>query len=167
MNGEAARLISALQLERHVEGGWFREVYRSEGIIPGESLPEGFSGLRNYCTSVYFLLQGEEISSFHRIRSDEIWHYYDGNSPVAVVVLTPEGTQEIRVGKELSKGEVFQAVVPAGCWFGAYLINPSGYALVGCTVSPGFDFSDFELASPEKLAAGFPDSAEVIGKLCK
>jgi uncharacterized protein len=164
---DAAYWISALNLQKHVEGGWFREVYRSEGIIPAEALPEDFQGRRNFSTSIYFLLQGSELSSFHRIKSDETWHYYEGTSPVAIVVLTSAGPTEIRVGNDFPKGEVFQTVVPSGCWFGAYLPDQTGYALVGCTVSPGFDYRDFELADPEKLMVEFPGSAMLIRKLGK
>ena len=165
MNQEAASLISLLQLERHPEGGWFREIYRSEGIIPTPGLPPAIRSPRNYSTSIYFLLQGLEVSALHRIMSDEIWHYYEGDSAVEIVMLGNSGEKIIRLGRNIARGEFFQYVVPARTWFGAYLNVSEGHALCGCTVSPGFDFQDFEIGNRTQLLHEYPGSEKLIRKL--
>ena len=167
MTREAADWISALKLEKHVEGGWFREIYRSPGIIQDGILLPDFQGARNYSTSIYFLLQGDEFSSFHRVRQDEIWHYYEGTASVKIVILSHEGFQTIRLGRKFNENEVFQAVIPGNSWFAAFLTDSMGYALVGCTVSPGFDFRDFELGDREVLSKEFPHSVEIIDRLTR
>ena len=154
--------ISALNLERHPEGGWFREVYRSEGSVPEFALPLNFEGSRNFSTSIYYLQQGDAISSFHRIKSDEQWHYYEGNSPVEIFMLGQTGVSRIRLGRDFEAGEVFQAVVPANTWFAACLANNNGFALMGCTVSPGFDYRDFEMGNRVRLVSDFPGQEDLI-----
>jgi uncharacterized protein len=159
----AAYWISRLELVRHPEGGWFRETYRAAETIPAVGLPERFNGPRSFCTAIHFLLEQGDFSAFHRIKSDEIWHFCEGTS-LTVHVIHPDGVHEqILLGRDPGKGERFQAVVPAGCWFGA---EPSGtFALVGCTVAPGFDFDDFEMARCAGLSALFPRHGDLIGRL--
>ncbi len=157
--------ISTLGLTHHPEGGWFRETYRSPESYAVEVLPNRFSGPRSFCTAIYFLLERGEFSALHRIKSDEIWHFHDG-AALTVYVLTPAGEQyEILLGRNAEKGERFQAVVPAGCWFGA--ATHGVFSLVGCTVAPGFDFNDFEMAERDNLTALFPHHAALINRLTR
>lgn len=158
-------LILALELQPHPEGGWYREVYRSADRFAPSSLPERYLGSRAYVSTIYFLLQAGEVSCFHRLRSDEVWHFYDG-SPLTLHLLHPDGTAAtVRLGKAPHKGEQFILGVPRGTWMAAE-VNPGGkYSLAGCTVAPGFDFADFELGSFEELVSGFPGYSDIITKL--
>ncbi|NVN90034.1 MAG: cupin domain-containing protein [Desulfuromonadales bacterium] len=157
--------INTLGLIPHPEGGWFRETYRASESIPPAGLPDRFNGPRSLCTAIYFLLERGQFSALHRIRSDEIWHFHEG-APLIVSVLTPEGEQyDIPLGRDAKSGERFQAVVPAGCWFGA---EPQGdFSLVGCTVAPGFDFNDFEMADRTDLTSRFPQHGTLIQHLTR
>lgn len=163
----AAFWIKQLGLVRHPEGGWFRESYRSAETIPRSGLPARFDEKRTFATAIYFLLEQGDISALHRLKSDEIWHFYVGAS-LTVHVIDPDGKHgETMVGRDVEAGEQLQAVVPADCWFGAELAGDGDYALVGCTVSPGFDFNDFELASRDDLTALFPGHAALIQRLTR
>lgn len=160
-------LVKRLELTRHPEGGWFRESYRSTEMIAAAALAPRFGGPRSCCTSIYFLLARGDFSALHRIKSDEIWHFYAG-ATLSVQVLTPAGEHlELRLGSDLAAGESFQAVVPAGCWFGAELSGAGEYSLVGCTVAPGFDFNDFEMGDREDLLGQFPGHADTIRRLTR
>lgn len=148
-------LIEKMQLERHPEGGAFKETYRS-GI---ESEFLGFEGKRSTSTAIYFLIGGDDISAFHRIKSDEMWHFYKG-SPITIVEITPKGELiKTQVGNDLN----FQYIVKAGHWFASF--SSGEYSLVGCTVSPGFDFNDFEMANRQELISKFPEHRDIITKL--
>ncbi len=154
-------------MQRHPEGGWYKETYRSEEVILKEHLPNRFEGERSFCTAIYFLLEGGQFSSFHRIKSDEIWHFYSGGT-LNVYVINLDGKLEIlKIGNNPENGETFQAVVKAGCWFASKPADKNSYSLVGCTVAPGFDFADFELAKADVLVREFPQHEEVIRKLCR
>ncbi len=162
MSEEIREIVNNLELSPHPEGGFYKEVYRSDGMISQESLGTNFSGSRNYCTSIYFLLTSDNFSAFHRIKQDEIWHHYKGVS-LYVHVIDREGRyQKYSVGKHFDKGESPQLIVPAGSWFASSVKEQSGYSLVGCTVAPGFDFDDFELANRQELVDQFPEHNEVI-----
>lgn len=159
-------LVQRLELVRHPEGGWFRETYRSSETLPTQALPGRFSGCRACSTAIYFLLESGDISALHRIKSDEVWHFYAG-SALQIHCLFPDGSYlELRLGANPAAGEQFQVVVPAGCWFGAELVE-EGFALVGCTVAPGFDFSDFEMAERGSLCDQYPQYAELIIKMTR
>lgn len=161
--------VDRLQLQPHPEGGFYRETYRAGLMLPESSLPETYGGDRAASTAIYFLLTGTAFSAFHRIRSDELWHFYSGIT-LTIHIIEPAGHyREIRLGRDLDRGETPQAVVPAGCWFGASLPgrDPEAYALVGCTVAPGFDFADFEMAQQEELAAMYPQHRMIIEKLTR
>ena len=129
--------IESLNLEKHPEGGYFKETYRDRGQIPATSLPEGFDGPRSFSTSIYFPLPGEEKPAFHRIKSDEIWHFHEG-AAVRIHVIDPGGNYyTLLVGKDPGNNEAFQQVVPAGCWFAAECTDPRLFSLAGCTVGYG------------------------------
>ncbi|MBQ4819055.1 cupin domain-containing protein [Aquimarina sp. MMG016] len=162
MNQKIESIVAKLQLKPHPEGGFYKETYRSSGIIPKDVLDNEFSGDRNYCTGIYFLLTSENFSAFHRIKQDEMWHYYSGSSLYVHVITPDKNYQRYTVGMDIEEGELPQLVVPAGCWFASSVKNKKDYSLVGCTVSPGFDFDDFELADRESLANKFPDHKDVI-----
>lgn len=149
------------------EGGWYREVYRSAETIPERGLPERFPGPRCFSTSIYYLLHSDEYSAFHRIRQDELWHFYTG-SPLIVHTLGPDGSYgQIRLGPDVRGGERFQATVPAGVLFAATVAEPGTFALAGCTVAPGFEFEDFEAPPRADLLARYPEHAGVIQRLTR
>lgn len=162
----AQELISHLNLSRHPEGGWFCETYRSTELLSSQSLPQRFGGPRVFSTAIYFLLEAGDISALHRIKSDEIWHFYAGSQLLIHTIETDGSYQRLHLGADPASGEQYQTVVRAGCWFGA---EPSGgqFALVGCTVSPGFDFADFEMADRQQLSARYPQHAELIMKMTR
>ena len=159
---DAQHWIEKLNLTPHPEGGYFRQTYRSNLIIKKEDLPPNFTGPRSASTAIYFLLDGENFSAFHRIRSDELWHFYAGDS-LEIHVIDPDGTySRLLLGNNPDAGQSFQAVVKAGCWFASRVQNPKSFALVGCTVAPGFDFEDFELAKRAELIRLFPQHKSLI-----
>ena len=162
---DARYWIEKLRLEPHPEGGHFRQTYKSEVVIARESLPAGYSAARAVSTAIYFLLEGKSFSAFHRLRSDEAWHFYAGESLV-VHVIQPDGKySRILLGCDPGVGQAFQAVVPAGCWFASHVEDWKGWALVGCTVAPGFEFDDFEMGKREELGALYPQHREMIRRL--
>jgi len=157
--------IEKLSMEGHPEGGFFKETYKSSERFCHDGLPERFSGKRAFATGIFFLLKKGHFSAFHKIKSDEMWHFYEGH-PLEICYIDSDGVLNfIKLGRDFEKGEVFQAVVPANCWFGSYLPENSDYALVGCTVSPGFDFEDFEIADRADLLKLYPDYSDIILKL--
>jgi hypothetical protein len=156
MHERAQTLIDILGLQPHPEGGYFREVYRSaERVHPTDE-----RDLRAALTTIYFLLAAEQHSRWHRVRSDEVWHYYEGD-PLSLYVFEPdgEGVNRHLLGP-VAEGQAPVVVVPAGCWQAA---RPEGaYTLVGCTVAPGFDYGDFELMASgsedaRRIEINFPD----------
>jgi uncharacterized protein len=167
MNKDAAYWIRKLQLEAHPEGGYFRQTYKAELQLPKAALPAGFAGSRAASTAIYFLLEQEHFSAFHRLRSDEMWHFYVGE-PLAVHVIDPEGNYStIVLGSNPEAGQVLQAVVRAGCWFASHVSDWKFFAVVGCTVAPGFDFDDFEMAQREELVARYPQHRNLIERLTR
>lgn len=161
----AASIVKFLALAPHPEGGYFRETYRAAATLAPGALPAGFAGPRAAATAIYYLLQAGQRSKLHRIKSDEVWHFYLGD-PLVIVEIDPGGVlRETRLGIDFQAGSVPQHVVPAGSWFGAGPAEGSRFALVGCTVAPGFDFTDFELADPAALLAEFPRHAAWIRRL--
>jgi uncharacterized protein len=159
--------IDKLKLIPHPEGGYFRETYRSELSIAREALPPQFTGSRLVSTAIYFLLEKENFSAFHRLHSDEIWHFYAG-SPITVHVIEPDGGySEILLGSDPDAGEVLQAVVKAGRWFASRVRDSKGFGLVGCTVAPGFDFADFEMGKRSELIKLYPQHRKLIESLTR
>ncbi len=156
-------LINHLQLQPHPEGGYYRETYRSGESI---SLP-GFDGDRNFSTAIYFMLTSENFSAFHRIKQDEVWHYYTGSSLYVHVIDKTGKYARHTVGLDIENGATPQFIVTAGDWFGSSVVDENSFSLVGCTVAPGFDFRDFEMAKREDLLKFFPDHKEIITALTR
>jgi len=160
-------IIQKLNLAPHPEGGYFRETYRSKGETSYECLDSRYTGKRNYSTCIYFLLTYGSFSAFHRITQDEIWHFYDG-SPLYLHMISADGEySKVTLGRDLNAVEVPQFIVPGGTWFAATVISPGGYTLVGCTVSPGFDFADFEPGNRDALISLFPKHSGIIKQLTR
>jgi predicted cupin superfamily sugar epimerase len=160
-------LVEKFGMKPHPEGGWYAETYRSSETIQQSALPVRFPGDRCFSTAIYFLLPAGVYSAFHRIRSDECWHFYEGE-PLNIYVIDENGNLSvIKLGKNINEGERYQAIVPAGCWFASMPATNEGFSFVGCTVSPGFDFEDFELANRKELAGLFPQHEAIINRLCR
>ena len=163
----AQQLIQRYKLQPHPEGGWYKETYKSHEYIPATALPGRFSGSRSFSTAIYFLLEQNNFSGFHRIRSDECWHFYAGD-PLLIYVIQQNGMLDIiQLGSDISNGQLFQYVVPANCWFASKPAAGSRFSFVGCTVSPGFDFADFELADADTLTVLYPLHEIIIRELCR
>ena len=160
-----ANLVEHLELQPHPEGGFYRETYRADERVTG--LPARFGGARSLSTAILFLLPHGHISALHRIKSDEVWHFYQGAS-LRVVSIAPDGRrQDHRLGTAIAAGEVCQAVVSAGHWFGAHVDASDGWSLVGCTVAPGFEFSDLELGQRAALLELYPQHREIVEHLTR
>jgi len=159
--------IEKLELEPHPEGGHFRQTYRSGAQIVREALPAGFRGACAASTAIYFLLEGKNFSAFHRLQSDEVWHFYVG-APLVIDMIDPNGKySSILLGDDPESGEVLQGVVPAGCWFASHVADRKSFAVVGCTVAPGFDFADFEMAKRKELVERYPQHRDLIHQLTR
>jgi predicted cupin superfamily sugar epimerase len=163
----AQEIIERLSLSPHPEGGYYRETYRSQEIFTQEQLPGRYTGDRSLATCIYFLLAGNEFSAFHRIQSDETWHHYHGQA-LHIYCISPGGNFiEKLLGPALHQGQEPQFTVPAGYWFAARVKGHSGFSLIGCTVAPGFDFSDFEMGKKSVLIKEYPQHSEILSSLCK
>lgn len=159
--------IKKLNLQPHTEGGYYSEVYRSDIIIPKNALPQEFNGERCFSTSIYFLVEKDNFSALHKIKSDEIWHFYYGDA-LEVIEIDDNGILKSTIlGNNLEKNETFQYTVKANNWFGSRVKEGGQFSLVGCTVSPGFDFNDFELAKRNELILKFPNQKELIESMTR
>jgi hypothetical protein len=159
--------IDKLQLAPHPEGGYYRQTYSSGITIAAEALPRGFAGPRAASTAIYFLIKDQNFSAFHRLRSDELWHFYAG-SPLLVLSIDPSGQySDFLLGSDPDRGQTLQAVIPAGSWFASHVADWKSWALVGCTVAPGFDFADLELAKREELRTRYPQHRVIIERLTR
>lgn len=155
-------LIALYDLQPHPEGGYFKETYRASEKLLQTALPERLSGDRNISTAIFFLLPEGEKSHLHRIKSDEVWHFYLGG-PLTIVQLHPDGKMStIVLGRDVKHGQSLQHVVPNGCWFGAIPNRGSGFSFVGCTVATGFDFADFEMGNRSDLLKQYPHAKDNI-----
>jgi predicted cupin superfamily sugar epimerase len=164
---DARYWIEKLGLIPHPEGGYYRQTYRADVVIAREALPAGFAGARAASTAIYFLLEGKNFSAFHRLQSDEVWHFYAGE-PLIVHVIEPGGKySSILLGRDVDAGQVLQGVVRAGCWFASHVADWKSWALVGCTVAPGFEFEDFEMGKREELVTAYPQHREVVERLTR
>ncbi|HNW45305.1 MAG TPA: cupin domain-containing protein [Elusimicrobiales bacterium] len=161
----AEELIHAYGLARHPEGGYFRENYRASGLATAAEPAGLLPGPRNFSTAIYFLLPAGNRSRLHRIKSDEVWHFYLGAPLTIAQLMSDGGIVSTVLGADIKAGQKLQHVVPAGCWFGAHHTGAAGFSFVGCTVAPGFDFKDFELGCRAELSKQFPAAKELIAKL--
>jgi len=144
------------------EGGFFIETYRAAEVLKEEVLPAGVSGDRNLSSVILYLLTAKTVSLMHRLKYDEMFHFYMGN-PVTMLQLHPDGSSEIvTLGHDILSDQNVQVLVPKGTWQGAF-IQPGGkFSLMGCSVAPGFDEADFEIGDRETLLAKYPDMQELI-----
>jgi len=147
------------------EGGWYRETYRSPERIAADALPPRYGAERPFCTAIYYLLTPDTVSAMHRVKSDEIFHFHLGG-PVTMLQLHPDGTAEIvTLGADIASGQQLQVIVPRGAWQGAFLNDGGRFALMGCTLAPGFEFDDFELGRRADLISRFPQHTALIERL--
>jgi uncharacterized protein len=159
---ESELIIDRLKLHPHPEGGYFKEIYRSDENINKNNLPDRYSDDRKFSTSIYFLLNKEDKSHFHKLASDEIWHFYNG-SPIVLHCIDEDGNYSKQLlGNNFKRNENPQIIISKGTWFAAEVENKNSYTLLGCTVSPGFEFSDFELGLQGNLLKLFPQHSEMI-----
>lgn len=152
----ANNIIQQLQLKPHPEGGYYAETYRSAQIITNSK-----QEYRNISTAIYYLLEDKNKSHFHRIQSDELWFFHQGE-PLEILILQNKMLKTITVGNSIANGEMPQVLITANTWFAVKIKNETGFSLVSCTVAPGFDFMDFELAKRDELVQQFPDQKNII-----
>jgi predicted cupin superfamily sugar epimerase len=159
----ADKIIALLNLKPHPEeGGYFVETYRSSETISEKALPGRYKGVRSFGTAIYYLLTPETFSTMHRLQSDEIFHFYLG-APVEMLQLWPDGSGRILIlGTDIMNGMKPQAVIPKGVWQGARLLNGGRFALLGTTVSPGFEFVDYESGQRDDLVKSYPQYQDLI-----
>ncbi len=149
------------------EGGYYREIYRSDEIISKESLPPRYGNAKAFCTAIYYLLTPDIFSGIHRIISDEVFHFYLGD-PVTMLQLFPDGSSKIiTLGQDIDKDQNLQVTVPRNTWQGAFLNDGGSFALMGTTVAPAFDFSDFETGKRDELINNYPDQRSLITRLTR
>ena len=157
--------IEKLGLSPHPEGGYYKETFQSAEVTSDQELSVNFEGTRKLYTSIYFLITSHNVSHFHRLKSDELWYYHAG-SPLSIHIIDENGNyKEIKLGIDLDKGEVPQALVPKNTIFGSTVRGDDSFSLVGCMVSPGFEFKDFELFTQQELLQKYPQHKNIIMKM--
>ncbi len=161
---DAQYWIKELELISHPEGGYYKEVYRDLGLIKQEALESDFSGSRHFSTAIYYLLANGDYSCFHRIKSDELWHFYAGDT-VNIYYLDKDLLHTLKLGVNIEKGESPLCIVPKNTWFAAELQTTNSFALMGCTVAPGFDFADFKKATKADLNEYINSYPDLINRL--
>ena len=158
-------LIKLYDMQPHPEGGFYKRTYQASGIITQSTEQSKFKGTRFYSTAIVYLLSAGSRSKLHRIASDEMWHFYLGG-PMTIVELTSSGdVKETVLGQDFNAGQRVQYVVTSGNWFGAFPNEGTEFSFVGCTVSPGFDFEDFEFGDKAKLLKEYPQATSIIQRL--
>jgi len=162
-SNSAKQWADKLSMEAHPEGGYFREMYRSNIEIE----PEDFNGTRSLLTHIYFLLEEGQFSAFHRIQSDELWHWYDGGALEVLEIRADGSLIRHLLGSNIQNEEMPFCVVQAESWFASRPLPDTAFALVGCSVAPGFDFADFELADREVLIDQYPQHSKLIAELTR
>lgn len=165
MDDLADKWIEKLGLQPHPEGGNFREIYRSAQIFPGSQCVPARKTSRCSATSIYFLLKEKQVSTWHRLKSDEIWYFHQGSTVIIHTFSQGVGYQRFRLDNSPLPDHFPQVVIPAHTIFGAEMEDKKSYGLVGCVVSPGFEFEDFELIKSEELVENFPKYRAIINKL--
>lgn len=163
----AKQLVQQFDLAIHPEGGYYKETYRAAEAISVTALPGRFGGDRSFSTAIYFLLEQGNFSAFHKIQSDECWHFYAGGCLLVHIIHLNGELETIKLGNDISQGECFQYVVPAGCWFASEPAPGKAFSFVGCTVAPGFDFADFEMANAQELIKTYPQHQTIINRLTR
>jgi len=154
--------IKKLNLKEHIEGGYYNETYRSLEKIPLTALPSRFKSDHSFSTTIYFMLKSGQKSLFHKIKSDEIWHFYDG-SPIKLYFLDSSGNLgDVILGRDYERNQFFHAIMLANTWIGGFPILKNSYSLVGCTVAPGFEYEDFEIAKRNELLKFYPQHKSII-----
>ncbi|WP_404330777.1 cupin domain-containing protein [Mesobacillus maritimus] len=157
--------ISKLGLTPHQEGGYYRETFQSTEMTSDKELIVDFEGKRRLYTSIYFLLTSNDISHFHRLKSDELWYFHAG-SPLTIHMIEENGEyKEMKLGLNLDEGEIPQALVPKNSIFGSSVMDEDTFSLVGCMVSPGFEYKDFELFTQSELLLKYPQHKDIIRKM--
>lgn len=156
----ATYYIEKLEMLPHPEGGFYKETYRSENVVKNEDYKD-----RNISTAIFFLLENQQKSHLHKIKSDELWFHHQGET-LEIISIQNGALHTIYLGTDLDAGEVLQATIPANVWFASRVKNQNGFALVSCTVAPGFDFEDFEMAKKANLLVQFPNLREMITEMC-
>lgn len=152
------QIISHYNMQAHPEGGYFVETYRSSICV---DTPKGE---RAASTAIHFLISKDSISHFHRLSSDEGWHFHMG-APLKVIEITTQGKLiETIMGNKLIEGQQLQHFVPAGHWFASTSLGD--FSLVGCSVAPGFDFADFEMGKVDELSKQFPTLVDILEEYC-
>ncbi|MBN2019595.1 MAG: cupin domain-containing protein [Sedimentisphaerales bacterium] len=150
-----------------LEGGWFVETYRAKENLSQSILGKRYVGARNLATAILYLLKVDTVSLLHRLKSDEIFHFYLG-APVTMLQLQPNGKSEIiTLGRDILSGQKPQVVIPQGVWQGAFVRPGGNFALLGCTVAPGYDDDDFEIGDRADLLRRYPDRKKLILKLTR
>lgn len=164
----ADELKARLHLEPHPrEGGWFRETWKADQALPASALPARYAGQRAAGTAIYYLLEPNSFSEMHRLQSDEIFHFYLGD-PVEMVHLFADGSgRRVVLGSDVASGQWPQMIVPKGVWQGSRLVAGGQLALLGCTVSPGFEYEDYESGSRDDLVRDWPEWRELIHALTR
>jgi predicted cupin superfamily sugar epimerase len=155
LNKDAVKLIKRLRLKNHPEGGYFKQTYTADTIVN----VVGYDKPRYISTAIYYMLVGDQFSALHRIKSDELWHHYTGGS-LTLYAIHNGKLSKIKMGK--SRGEAPQVAIKANTWFAASLNDKKSYCLLGCTVSPGFDYSDWELGKRNELIKMYPQHRTII-----
>jgi uncharacterized protein len=160
-------LIKHLNLEPHPEGGWYRQTYQSSEYLKSSELHCRFGEERAISTAIFYLLKQGHFSTFHRIKSDECWHFYAGGALFIHIIEEDGKYLQVKLGNNIREGEKFQYVVPAKAWFAVEPAPGTSFALTGCTVAPGFDFRDLEMGNKRSLSSLFPEHQEIINRLCR
>lgn len=167
MNDNAKKIIESLNLSAHPEGGFFSEIYRSYEKLSNKTLPDRYSSPRTFSTSIYYMLVENQISHFHRLKSDETWHYYTGSQIIIHCLESDWKYNQVKIGCDFDNGIFPQFTIRKGTWFAAEIEDKNSYSLVGCTVAPGFEYDDFELGDRNSLINQFPLCKEIITRFTK
>lgn len=183
MNSESEFIIKRFDMvELEAEGGYYHESYRSDKYVmvgdccdgnPKDSVYScskpgcGPSNVRPVLTLIYYLLDGNQFSAFHKVKYDEIWHFYKGSSVNLYILTNGEKLLNIKLGNDIKNNEQVQFVIKGNTWFGADISDKSSYSLIGCSVSPGFDFRDFEMGERDRLKITYPQHEYIISRLTR
>jgi len=162
---EIIRILDLKPLE--MEGGFYRESYRSQEKIPRHGLPGRYRTEKHFHSAIYYLLTPDTFSALHRLPTDEVFHFYLGD-PVRMLLLHPDGKSQVRIlGSAIERGQELQALAAAGDWQGSYLEDGGSFALMGTTMAPGFDFSDYEGGERVTLSEQYPERRQLIARLTR